>query len=180
MKEKKTTFYDRWWEKAVAFYNANQLRCDLFFVVLMFAVLLLVRVNDIRIKNQLHSDEVFSLMLSTCNEYYHNNIPDGSYSGKELKTMITLDDKGGFSGAVEDIGHLWVNNGDAPHASLYYMVLRLALIGFDEFDVQEFSWRGGILNLIFFSLSFFLMYKLLRRIFGRRSLLVFVGLAVAF
>lgn len=180
MKEKKTTFYDRWWEKAVAFYNANQLRCDLFFVVLMFAVLLLVRVNDIRIKNQLHSDEVFSLMLSTCNEYYHNNIPDGSYSGKELKTMITLDDKGGFSGAVEDIGHLWVNNGDAPHASLYYMVLRLALIGFDEFDVQEFSWRGGILNLFFFSLSFFLMYKLLRCIFGRRSLLVFVGLAVAF
>ena len=172
--------YDRAWERLECYYQANRRLMDCIFVPILFAVLFFVRANNINIKNQLHSDEVFSLMLSTCNGYYHEPIPDGTYTGEELKRMITVDDEGGVKGAFSDIARLWKNNGDAPHASLYYMVLRMALIGFDEFGVHEFAWRGGGLNLLFFVLSFFLMYKLLRRLFGGNTLLVLAGLAMAF
>ena len=120
------------------------------------------------------------MMLSTCNPYYNHALPDGDYSGEELKRLAVLSGEDGLRGAVADIAQLWRNNGDAPHASLYYMVLRMALIGYDSFDVHEYAMRGGILNLLFFSLSFFFFYKLLRRIFGDRMLVVYAGLAVAF
>lgn len=176
----KKNFYDTMCDRALAVYRRCPKRIDMAFVLILFAILLCVRINDINIKNQLHSDEVFSLMLSTCNGYYNENIPDGEYSGSELKRMIAVDDIGGVKGALHDIAQLWHNNGDAPHASLYYMVLRVALIGFDSFDVHELAWRGGSVNLLFFVLSFFLMYKLLRRIYGDRILLVLAGLAMAF
>ncbi len=174
------SFYDRFWNVAKSVYGRNARRCDLLFVVALFVVLLCVRIHDINIKEQLHSDEVFSMMISTCNKYYNNPIPDGVYSGAELKRMITLDDIGSFKGAVTDIAQLWRNNGDTPHASLYYMVLRMALIGFDSLDVHELAWRGGLLNLVFFALSYFFMYRLLRRIYGANILLVLSGLAMAF
>lgn len=180
MGKTKQNIYDRICQRLSDYYFANRKLADIFFVVLLFSILFFVRVNNINIKNQLHSDEVFSLMLSTCNHYYNQPVPDGVYSGEELKKMITVDDGGGLKGAVDDIARLWKNNGDAPHASLYYMALRLTLIGFDEFNVHEFAWRGGILNILFFSLSFFFMYKLLRKIFQSDILLVLAGLAIAF
>ena len=149
-------------------------------VVLLFVILFVVRTNSIRLKSQFHSDEIFSVMLSTCNDYYHSPLPNGEYTGEDLKGLIVKDNEGGLSGAFSDISQLWINNGDAPHASLYYMVLRIALIGFDSFDIHELAWRGGILNLMFFALSFFFMYKLLRRIFGDKLILILCGLALAF
>ena len=172
--------YDRIWERLAAYYSSHCRIMDVMFVGVLFVVLFSVRVNNINIKNQLHSDEVFSLMISTCNDYYHQSIPDGDYTGEELKKMITVDDEGGIGGAFSDVAKLWKNNGDAPHASLYYMVLRLALTGFDEFDVHSLVWRGGVVNLLFFILSFCLMYQLLRRLFGNNTLLVLAGLAMAF
>ena len=176
----KKNAYDRIWEKASGLYLSHRKLMDILFVALLFVILLFVRVNNINVKNQLHSDEVFSLMLSTCNNYYNQSIPDGDYTGADLKRMITADNEGGIDGAFSDIAQLWHNNGDAPHASLYYMVLRFALIGFDSFDVHSLSWRGGALNLVFFAISFLLMYKLLRRLFGDNILLVLAGLAIAF
>lgn len=179
-KENNKGFYDNLWGKASGFYEANKKLVDICLVVALFLVLAGIRIHDINIKKQLHSDEVFSLMLSTCNDYYNQPVPDGEYTGEQLKRIITVDDEGGVKGAADDIAKLWHNNGDAPHASLYYMVLRVALIGFDAFDVHELSWRGGGLNLMFFALSFFFMYKLLRRIYGANMLLVLAGLAMAF
>ena len=176
----KKNAYDRIWEKASGLYLSHRKLMDILFVALLFVILFFVRVNNINVKNQLHSDEVFSLMLSTCNNYYNQSIPDGDYTGADLKRMITADNEGGIDGAFSDIAQLWHNNGDAPHASLYYMVLRFALIGFDSFDVHSLSWRGGALNLVFFAISFLLMYKLLRRLFGDNILLVLAGLAIAF
>lgn len=176
----KKNAYDRIWEKASGLYLSHRKLMDILFVALLFVILFFVRVNNINVKNQLHSDEVFSLMLSTCNNYYNQSIPDGDYTGADLKRMITADNEGGIDGAFSDIAQLWHNNGDAPHASLYYMVLRFALIGFDSFNVHSLSWRGGALNLVFFAISFLLMYKLLRRLFGDNILLVLAGLAIAF
>ena len=174
-----STAYDRMWASWVDAYRRRPAMFDRWIVVALFVVLFGVRLHNISIKSELHSDEVFSLMISTCDPYYSNEIPDGDYSGADLKRMIASSANDGISGALKDIAQLWHNNGDTPHASLYYMVLRVALIGLDSFDVHSFVMRGGVVNLLFFVLSFFFMYKLLRRIFGSRSLLVFAGLAMA-
>lgn len=181
-KSKKTeqTFKPTKLDELKKLYHQHAKMYSILAVVLLFVILFVVRVNGIRLKSQFHSDEIFSVMLSTCNDYYHDPLPNGEYTGEELKNLIVKDDKGGLSGAFADVAQLWVNNGDTPHASLYYMTLRFALIGFDTFDVQELAWRGGILNLIFFGLSFFFMYKLLRRIFGDKLILILCGLALAF
>ena len=185
MKAKKATAkqksaYEKFCDKCDVLYKAHARIIDWVVIGIIFAVCLGGRIYDISIKQQLHPDEFYSLMISTCNEYYNQNIPDGDYTGAELKHLAACDDKGGVSGALSDIGKLWKNNGDAPHASLYYMTLRLFLIGMDNYDLTDFIWRGSILNLLFFALSFFLMVRLLRAIYGKRSLLVFAGLAIAF
>ncbi len=149
-------------------------------VCLLFVVALYVRVNAIAGKTELHSDEVFSMALCTCDPNYNVPIPDGNYTGAQLKNMLVQSGDGGVKGMLSDVGQLWLNNGDAPHASLYYMVLRVALTGYDSYDLPNYIWRGGVLNLLFFALSFVFMYKLLRRIFGERHMLVFVGLALAY
>lgn len=179
-REKQSKPDDKTATRIVAFYRRHFKTANAAILLFIFAACFFVRLNCIVHKTELHSDEVFSMMLSTCNSYYNHALPDGDYSGEELKRLAVLSGEDGLRGAVADIAQLWRNNGDAPHASLYYMVLRMALIGYDSFDVHEYAMRGGILNLLFFSLSFFFFYKLLRRIFGDRMLLVYAGLAVAF
>lgn len=149
-------------------------------VGVLFFLALYVRINAIAGKTELHSDEVFSMALCTCDPNYNVPIPDGDYTGAQLKEMLVRSGNVGVKGMLSDVGQLWLNNGDAPHASLYYMALRIALTGYDSYDLPDYIWRGGVLNLLFFALSFVFMYKLLRRIFGEHHLLVFVGLALAY
>lgn len=149
-------------------------------VGLLFVLAFYVRVNAIAGKTELHSDEVFSMALCTCDPNYNVAVADGIYTGAQLKDMIAHSGDTGFKGMLSDLRQLWVNNGDAPHASLYYMALRVALTGYDAYDLDGYIVRGGVLNMLFFVLSFVFMYKLLRRIFGERHMLVFVGLALAY
>ena len=149
-------------------------------VGLLFVLAFYVRVNAIAGKTELHSDEVFSMALCTCDPNYNVAVADGTYTGAQLKDMIAHSGDTGFKGMLSDLRQLWVNNGDAPHASLYYMALRVALTGYDAYDLDGYIVRGGVLNMLFFVLSFVFMYKLLRRIFGERHMLVFVGLALAY
>lgn len=179
-KQRTPNAYDRFCERLSAFYAAHRRAVDMVVVGVIFAAFFCIRAVNIDLRKQLHSDEIFSVSISTCNAYYNSPLPDGDYSGEQLKHLLVADDRGGVEGAAADIAQLWVNNGDAPHASLYYMFLRPFLIGFDTFDAHSLAWRGGALNLLFFSLSFFLMLRLLRRIYPKRSLLVFVGLVMAF
>ena len=151
-REKQSKPDDKTATRIVAFYRRHFKTANAAILLFIFAACFFVRLNCIVHKTELHSDEVFSMMLSTCNPYYNHALPDGDYSGEELKRLAVLSGEDGLRGAVADIAQLWRNNGDAPHASLYYMVLRMALIGYDSFDVHEYAMRGGILNLLFFTL----------------------------
>lgn len=165
---------------AQSFYSRHSTVINWAVVGLLFVLAFYVRVNAIAGKTELHSDEVFSMALCTCDPNYNVSVPDGTYTGAQLKAMIAQSGDTGVAGMLADLKQLWLNNGDAPHASLYYMALRVALTGYDAYDLDSYVMRGGILNLLFFVLSFVFMYKLLRRIFGNRHLLVFVGLALAY
>ena len=179
-KQRTPNAYDRLCERLSAFHAAHSRAVDVVVIGVIFLALFCVRAVNINLRKQLHSDEIFSVSISTCNDYYNSPLPDGDYTGEQLKHLLVADNRGGIAGAAADIAQLWHNNGDAPHASLYYMFLRPCLIGFDTFDVHSLAWRGGALNLLFFCLSFFLMLKLLRRIYPKRPMLVYVGLVMAF
>ena len=126
-------------------------------VGLLFVLAFYVRVNAIAGKTELHSDEVFSMALCTCDPNYNVAVADGTYTGAQLKDMIAHSGDTGFKGMLSDLRQLWVNNGDAPHASLYYMALRVALTGYDAYDLDGYIVRGGVLNMLFFVLSFVFM-----------------------
>lgn len=132
-------------------------------VALIFVVLLCVRVFAMTSRHELHSDETFSVMLAQCNPAYFTPLPtDTTLTGAQIKQMLVADHSFG-----EDIAKLYVNNADIPHASLYYMALRVALTGFDSFDPADVALRGGILNLLFFAIAFYALWRTCRLLFGR-------------
>ena len=169
---------------------------DFVFVSLLFALLVLLRVDSFQEKKELHTDEIYSVMLVNNNPYYWSAIDDGYYTGNDLKSKIfdenvssdfEKNDCDNYEDFASDLKHLWLNNGDTPHASLYYMLLRVSFYLSDLFnlspkdiDVGYISCVGFILNIFLFCVSFFLMLLLLKVLFKDKIILILVGLAVCF
>lgn len=61
---------------------------DFVFVSLLFALLVLLRVDSFQEKKELHTDEIYSVMLVNNNPHYWSAIDDGIYTGKDLKSKI--------------------------------------------------------------------------------------------
>ena len=170
---------------------------EILFVSLLFFILFYVRVLSLEKKEELHTDEIYSVMLANNLKYYWSNFEDGEYTGEDLKYLILnncVEEKSSLGANFvnkdlqDDLAHLWKNNGDTPHASLYYMLLRISFYlnnnilasSPKDIDVGNIIETGVYLNLIFFSISFLLFWALLRNISGRKILIILVGLAVAF
>lgn len=145
----------------------------------VYLILAVVRIVGINSRSELHADEVYSLMLARCNPAYFAPLPaDTVFTGAEIKAQLVVNHPLG-----QDLAQLYLNNGDAPHASLYYMALRLALCGMDGFDAHELAVRGGLLNLIFWTVAFWAMWSLCRSLFGRiryGDVIVLATLIIAF
>lgn len=130
--------------------------------LIVFAVLLAVRVAGIVTRTQLHSDETFSVMLAQRNPAYYTPLPDSTVlTGAEIKAMLVEDNT-----LASDLTGLYHVNHDDPHASLYYMALRVALSGLGTFDAGEVALRGGLLNLLFFAVALFALWRTGRIVFG--------------
>ena len=102
------------------------------------------------------------------------------FTGKELRELAYLDDRGGLKGLFHDLAALHRDNRDPSHASLYYMTLRLALTGTDAPAMDSLILRSCTLNLLFFSLSFFALYFLLNALFPTHKILVAFCLLLAY
>lgn len=166
-------------------------------ISILFLILSGIRIYDSNIKNQLHADEVFSVMLCDNNKYYWAQISEGFYLGDELKNIIFNSGliesvKYGVdqnqNDFVDDMIHLWQNNGDTPHASLYYMLLRTAF-KIDDFLVSDPCKKMSVdnivrvgtgLNMLLFACSFFLFWLLLNKIPGINTITILASLALAF
>lgn len=170
---------------------------EISFVLLLFLILFYVRIYSSEKKEELHTDEIYSVMLANNIKYYWSNFEDGEYSGEDLKHSILnncVEEQSSLSGNFvnkdlqDDLAHLWKNNGDTPHASLYYMFLRISFYFNNnlftsspkDVDIGNIIETGVGLNLLFFSISFLLFWALLRNIAKRNILIILVGLAVAF
>lgn len=121
----------------------------------------MVRVVAMTTRTQLHADETFSVMLSQCNPAYYTPLPDSTeLTGAQIKGMLVVNHP-----LSADLNTLYHNNGDSPHASLYYMALRVALSGLTHFDATDIALRGGLLNLLFFVIAFVALWQTGRIVF---------------
>lgn len=130
----------------------------------LFIALFGVRLWFIAHKEGLHVDEGASVTIASYNHFGRaGGFPEGkAFTGSQLKEITFWDDPSLF-GAIADVGRLWIDNRDPPHTNLYYSLLRLSSIGMKTGDFRHIIWRGCLLNLVFFSLSFFAFYAFVQR-----------------
>ena len=134
------------------------------FFVLFYFVAFFTRLYWINQKEGFHLDETLSAMVFS---NYHAGAEielNNFFSGKEIKKIIFGND-GTVKGAIQNIRSLYEDNKDASHTNLYYTFLRLSLLGLETSDMQQIFFRGAILNLILFSISFVFFFLLVRLIF---------------
>lgn len=143
--------------------------------IAVFALLAGVRIYNAANRSQIHSDETYSYMLAKHNEAYTTALPDTVLTGAELRKLPHCNHS-----YFEDITALYHKNYDPPHASLYYMMLRTALIGVDSYSPAQIIARGVCINMLFWCLSFWLMFLMIRQLGRDRWWIVPMLLLVAF
>jgi hypothetical protein len=150
-------------------------------LIAVYILALGVRVYWFSQKDGLHVDEGLTVALACYNDYIvTGNYEYGKkYTGKELKEA-SLVSSASLKDALADVGSLWKDNRDPPHTNLYYTFLRLSLVGIKTGDVGPIIFRGGILNLLFFTVSFIFFFLLIRRLFPENELLHYAATFCAF
>ncbi|MBO7484674.1 MAG: hypothetical protein J6T84_01265 [Spirochaetaceae bacterium] len=158
--------------------SSKKLGISIFFA---FTILIGLRFFYISQKKSMHLDECLSISICNKNEYgfwgksyelFH------AYTGKELKD-ISLWDNSSIVDSLRDIFILHFDTRDPPHTNFYYTLLRLWFTGVKTSDLKYIFWRGCLLNILFFSISFLFMTLLIRR-FTDNVLLIFLTLITAF
>ena len=150
-------------------------------LIAIYVLALGIRVYWLSQKEGLHVDEGLTLALASCNDFMVTaNYEYGKkYTGKELKEASLVSDAS-LKGALTDVYSLWKDNRDPPHTNLYYTFLRLSLIGLKTGDIAPIVVRGGILNLLFFTVSFIFFFRLMQLLFARNKLLQYAAIFCAF
>ena len=135
-----------------------QRRKEIVWLFVVFILCLSVRVYFIGEKKGLDGDEHTSFTLAyNAVGWGENAYQEGKYEAENLRKILFVDDCGGWKGYFSDIKSLWTDNRDPSHASLYYMLLRTALIGQNSTVLSDAVWRACGLNLLLFAVSFVLM-----------------------
>ncbi len=150
-------------------------------IIFVFFVLVGFRLFYINQKKSFHLDEILSIGISNRNEYgfwgkeYKR---DYEYTIKELKD-ISFWDNSSLKDSLTDIFNLHQTTRDPPHTNFYYSIFRLWFTGVKTSNLKYIIWRGCILNLLFFAVSFFFMMLLLKR-FTDSPFVISLCLLIAF
>jgi len=150
-------------------------------LIAIYALALGIRIFWLSQKEGLHVDEGLTIAITCYNDYITSvNYRYGKgYSGKEIKEASLISDAS-LEDALADIHRLWKDNRDPPHTNLYYSFFRLSLIGLKTTDIAPVVFRGGILNLLFFTVSFLYFFLLMRLLFAKFKLLQYAVTFCAF
>lgn len=158
--------------------------------VLIFCMLFSLRVCAINNKTTFFFDDPASLNVSTPNNLSEDGkkIKYGwadlrfdygkNYTVLEIKKTL-FESKSDIKSIISDLTYLHNKTIDIQHPNLYYSILRVWTAGMDYSDSNAIKWRGCSLNLIFFTFSFFFMFKLLNLIKPDKKF-VAMGLFFAF
>ncbi|MCL2212083.1 MAG: hypothetical protein FWB95_09200 [Treponema sp.] len=149
--------------------------------LVIYSLALGIRIYWLTQKNGFHVDEGLSVANACYNEYISAKNYDFNreYSGREVREE-SLVSNAGFRHALADIGRLWKDNRDSPHTNFYYSLFRLSLIGLKTGDMKLIIFRGGLLNLILFTVSFIFFFLLIRLLFPDSVILQYFAAACAF
>jgi len=147
----------------------------------IYVLALGIRVYWLSQKEGFHVDEGLSVAMACYNDFMvtENYQYGEEYKGKELKEASLVNDPS-LRDALSDVIRLRKDNRDPPHTNLYYTFLRLSLIGLKTGDIGQILFRGGILNLLFFTASFVLFFLLMRLLFPGSELLQYAATLCAF
>ena len=150
-------------------------------LIALYVLALGIRVYWLSQKEGMHVDEGLTVALACYNDYMVTaNYEFGEkYTGKEIKEASLASDAS-LKGALADIRDLWKDNRDPPHTNLYYSLLRISLIGLKSGEMPQLVLRGGILNLLFFTVSFIFFFLLMRLLFPGVELLQYAAVFCAF
>ncbi len=152
----------------------SKIVCLVVFIICLFVRIYQInRVESVHIDSALTSTITYSVNPKGVTYY----IPQGEYTGRQLKEIFIPKHKANISA---DLKNIYLKSGnDALHPNLYYFFFRFFTHSAPNLDLQNLIKYGCGLNLIFFSFSFFLMYKLLDELFSKKDIIPF-GLCVAF
>jgi hypothetical protein len=155
-----------------------------YYVSILLVIYLLtlgIRVYWLTQKSGLHCDEGLSLGLTYNQEIgYSTGYPvDTPVTGATLKELIWLDDNS-IKGVLSDVYTLWQGGGDGVHTNFYFTFLRFALMGLKSADMKQIIYRGGALNLVFFSIAFFVFFFLIKYLFKDNPIIQFAAVFCAF
>ncbi len=133
--------------------------------ILVFIIALSARLYLITIKQGLHCDETFTIIISKNNDLSITKILENNkiHTAIELKEQ-KFKSKNDLKSVLKSIKQLRTDNPDKLHTNLYPSLVRLSQLNSPELDIQNTTNRALFLNLIIFILSFFVMIKLLNRI----------------
>lgn len=158
--------------------------------IIIFCILFSLRVVAINNKTTFFFDDPASLNVSTPQNVQEDRkkIKYGwadlrfdygrNYTALEIKKTL-FESKSDIKSIVSDLVYLHNKTLDAQHPNLYYSILRIWTAGMDYSDNNAIKWRGCSLNLVFFTLSFFFMFKLLNLIKPDKKFIA-LGLFFAF
>jgi len=150
-------------------------------LIAIYALALGIRIYWLSQKEGLHVDEGMTIAIACYNDFIiaENYEYGKKYTGKELKEASFVSDAS-LKDALDDVISLWKDNRDPPHTNLYYTFLRLSLIGLKTGEIAPIVLRGGILNLLFFTVSFIFFFLLMRLLFAGNKLLQCAAIFCAF
>lgn len=159
-------------------------------VLIIFIIAMMLRIYAISNKTTAIFDVTSSFGCSTPNnllrdelefKYYWSefDIRSGeNYTAEELKKAL-FENKTDLKSIIEDVITLHMTTIDTQHPNLYYTLFRIWNSGLDYSTPKSMMVRGCCYNLIFFSLSFFFMFKLLSLIWNDKRFIL-LGLFFAF
>jgi len=147
----------------------------------VFAVVFGIRIFWFTQKNGFHVDEGMTIAIANYKDYIvqKNYDYDREYTGREIKE-ISFTGNDSFIDMLTDIKSLWKDNRDSPHTNLYYSLLRISLTGIKSADIKPIIFRGAVLNLILFTVSFIFFFMLVRKLFPDSVLFQYTALLCAF
>ncbi|MDR2468360.1 MAG: hypothetical protein LBD22_05305 [Spirochaetaceae bacterium] len=150
-------------------------------LVLLWGIALIPRIYWFTQKDALHNDEVTTVLYAEYNElgwirHFPQQIP---FSGKQIKEAFLMTD-GAVKDIFSDIGKLWQDTRDSFHTNLYFSLFRIALGTLQSGNFKDAIFRGAILNLILFSISFFMFFLLLRLLFKQSKFLPYLAVFCTF
>jgi hypothetical protein len=174
-RHEQAVFYQRYQEG----YTVKKQR--LFILFAIFILALGVRIYWLTQKDGFHLDESLSVSLAFCNIYMwgENYELNREYTGKEVKE-ISLCDNASLKNTAGDIIRLRRDTTDSTQTNLYYSFLRLALAGLKTGDIKTIVFRAGLLNILFFTVSFFFFYLLAKSLFPENTAVQFAALLCTF